>query len=301
MYDVIIIGGGVAGMTAALNVARAGMTALILEGNSYGGQIAFASRVENIPSIESISGTEFADRLLSQAISHGCDTEFENVTGIINRGNVKEIITEDSRYECKAVIIATGMKHRHLSLPKEDELCANGVSYCAVCDGAFYKGKTVAVIGGGETAVCDSIYLSDICKKVYLIHRRDVFRAQEQNVGEMRAKKNVECILSAEIASLNGDESLTGITVKTNDGTLADIEADGLFVAIGKIPNTEVFKGIISLDGDGFIETDEDCLTNIPGLFAAGDCRRKTLRQLTTAAADGAIAAYSACRYISSL
>ena len=229
-------------MTAALNVARAGMTALILEGNSYGGQIAFASRVENIPSIESISGTEFADRLLSQAISHGCDTEFENVTGIINRGNVKEIITEDSRYECKAVIIATGMKHRHLSLPKEDELCANGVSYCAVCDGAFYKGKTVAVIGGGDTAVCDAIYLSDICKKVYVLQNLDYLTGERKLIEILETKNNVEFKTGVEVKALLGDGELSGAVIKRADGDEEEIALDGLFVAIGLEPKNAVFS-----------------------------------------------------------
>lgn len=299
MHDIVIIGAGCAGMTAALYAARAGRGVLLLESENFGGQITFSPRVENFPSISQISGSEFADNLFEQVSALGVETELERVTGIRDGGTVKTVVTEDGEHDCKAVIIATGVKHRMLGLPGEEELTGSGVSYCAVCDGAFYKGGCTAVVGGGNTALQDALFLSQYCKKVYLIHRRSSFRGEERLVNAVKRKGNVELALDSVVESLEGGGTLTGITVKNVvTGETKALAVDGLFVAIGQNPDNTAFKKLVNLDTDGFIIASEDCQTSAKGIFAAGDCRTKEVRQLTTAAADGAVAALAACRYI---
>lgn len=292
----IIAGGGCSGLTAALYAARAGLSVLIIEGETVGGQIASAPVVENFPGLKSISGAQFANNLFEQVTEYGVDFELERVVKIED-GSVKRVYTEDEVFEGKTVIIASGAKHRHLGIDGEDRLCGSGVSYCAVCDGAFFKGKTVAVAGGGNSAAAAAEFLSGLCNKVYIVHRRDTFRFSDRYLQRLQKLDNIEFITNAEIDSLIGESSLEGIRLK--NGQI--IDSDALFVCIGQEPDNEAYNSLVELDEDGYIISGENCITNVPGIFAAGDCRRKTVRQLVTAAADGACAAISAMEYIKSM
>ena len=302
MYDIIIVGGGPAGLTAALYALRAGKTALIIEKNAFGGQITWSPKVENFPTIESISGTELADRLMEQTMNQGAEMELDEVTAIELDGDVKRVKTEfGGEFEAKTVIIATGARPRMLGVERETELVGSGVCFCAVCDGAFYKGRPVAVNGGGNSALQDAMLLSDTCSRVYLVHRRDSFRGEAKLVEALREKENVEFVLNSSITALHGETELTGITVTDKMGNERKIAVDGLFVAIGHAPDNGIFAGLIDLDAGGYADSGEDCMTKTPGVFVAGDCRKKSVRQLTTAAADGSAAALAACSYIDSL
>ena len=302
MYDVIIVGGGPAGLTAALYALRAGKSALVIEKATFGGQITWSPKVENFPTIESISGSELGDRLMQQVENQGGETEFAEVVSVELDGNVKRVTTDyDDVFEGKALIIATGAKPRMLGVEREEELVGSGVCYCAVCDGAFYKGKAVAVNGGGNSALQDAVLLSESCSKVYLIHRRDSFRGEAKLVEVLEKKPNVEFVLNSSITALKGEGELSGITVTDNDGNSRELEVEGLFVAIGHGPDNGVFADLIALDEGGYADSAEDCKTKTPGVFVAGDCRKKTVRQLTTACADGSAAALAACSYIDSL
>lgn len=291
MYDIIIIGAGPAGMTAALYATRANKKILILEASNYGGQIINASHITNYPGEKDISGYDFASKLYNQIINHGVEIRLEKV---LNINKNKEIETDKSIYKAKAIIIATGLKHRKLNLPLEEELIGKGISYCATCDGAFFKDKNVAVVGGGNTALEDSLYLSDICNKVYLIHRRDSFRGDPITIEKVLNKSNIEIIYNSNITKLNGISNLESIVLNNNK----TIDINGLFVAIGQEPNTEYLNNIIEIDANGYIKSNELCHTNIDGIFVAGDIRDKSLRQLVTATSDGAIAATEAIKYI---
>ncbi len=303
MTDVVIIGAGTAGLSAAIYTVRAGKSALVLEAASYGGQIVNTPDIENYPGIAHISGFDFATGLYNQAKDLGADIRFERVTGIIIEGNVKKVITAQNEYECKAVILATGAKNRPLGLPNEQELVGKGVSYCATCDGMFYRNKVVAVNGGGNTALEDAQFLSNYCEKVYVIHRRDKFRADQKEVERLKAKDNVEFVLDSTITKLNEDASgLVSLEVTNkNTGDTRTIEVSGLFVAIGQAPDNTAFENVASLDEKGYIKAGEDLKTGTEGIFTAGDCRTKTVRQLTTAASDGAVAALAACGYIDAM
>ena len=302
MYDIIIVGGGPAGLTAALYALRAGKTALIIEKNAFGGQITWSPKVENFPTIESISGTELADRLMEQTMNQGAEMELDEVTAIELDGDVKRVKTEfGGEFEAKTVIIATGARPRMLGIEREAELVGSGVCFCAVCDGAFYKGCPVAVNGGGNSALQDAMLLSDTCSRVYLVHRRDSFRGEAKLVEALREKENVEFVLNSSITALHGETELTGITVTDKMGNERKIAVDGLFVAIGHAPDNGIFAELIDLDAGGYADSGEDCMTKTSGVFVAGDCRRKSVRQLTTAAADGSAAALAACSYIDSL
>ena len=301
-YDIIIIGGGCAGLTAAVYARRAGKSALVLEAETFGGQIAFSPNVENFPGFQSVSGVEFSDRLMTQALDLGAEIELERVTGIEEKGGHKLVTTEYGEYEGKAVIIAAGLKHRMLGIPGEEDLIGKGISFCATCDGAFYQDKVVGVFGGGNTALTDALFLADLCKDVLIIHRRNQFRGDEALVARLKERSNVTFLLEHVVSGLRYADELTGITVKnTVSGEEKEIPVDGLFVAIGRIPNNEFLKGRCKTDDYGYILASEDCKTNISGIFTAGDCRTKEVRQLTTAAADGSIAALAACNYIDSL
>ncbi len=301
MYDIIVIGAGPAGLTAALYALRADKTVLVLEKATFGGQITFSPQIENYPGFAKMSGNEFADKLVDQVISQGADIEMETVTGIRDNGDTKTVITEDGEHEAKAVIIATGVKHRQTGLPNENELVGEGVSYCAVCDGAFFKGQTVAVLGGGNSALQEAVLLSDGCEKVYVIQNLDYFTGEARLVEKLKEKDNVEFIMGTVISSLNGNGSLESLTLrKESDGSESELNVNGLFVAIGLIPNNKIFEEIAGLDEWGYIDSDESCLTKTEGVFVAGDCRKKQIRQITTAAADGSVAALAACRYIDS-
>ncbi len=298
LYDIIIVGGGPAGLTAATYACRAGKSVLVLEKNGFGGQITWSPKVENFPGFVSVSGTELGDKLLEQAMEQGAEAELEEVTGIRDGGEVKTVLTESgAEYEARAVILALGARPRPLGLPREEELTGSGVCYCAVCDGAFYQGKAVAVAGGGNSALQDALLLSNTCSKVWLIHRRDSFRGEARLVEALRARDNVEFVLSAQITALCGEEELTGLELCQN-GQTRHLEVEGLFVAVGHRPDNGAFASLLELDAGGYAASGEDCLTRTPGVFVAGDCRSKKVRQLTTAAADGAVAALAACDYL---
>ena len=297
MYDIIVVGGGPAGLVAALYAKRANKSVLVIEIATFGGQITYSPKVENIPGFLSLTGNEFAEKLTEQVLEQGADVECCEVLSIKN-GDVKTVVTDDGEFTAKSVIIATGAKHRMLGLPREEQFVGEGIS-CAVCDGAFYQGKTVAVIGGGNSALQEALLLSDLAKKVYVIQNLDFFTGEEKLVEQLTAKDNVETILGTTVEGLLGENELTGITVKnTADGALTDISLDGMFVAIGLIPQNEAFAEIVKLNDYGYVDADESCKTNADGIFVAGDCRSKRIRQVATAAADGAIAALAACDYV---
>ena len=303
MTDIIIIGAGTAGLTAGIYAARAGKTALILEATAYGGQIINTPDIENYPGIAHISGFDFAQNLYDQAVALGVKVVFEGAAKIADGGSVKTVTTTGGRlYECRAVILATGAKNRHLGLAREEELTGKGVSYCATCDGMFFRGKDVAVNGGGNTALGDALYLAGICRKVYVIHRRDTFRGAQTDAEKLAKLDNVEFVLNSTVTALHGESRLESIDVTSKtDGSVREIPVSALFVAIGQAPDNGAFADLIQLDNRGYIQAGENCRTNREGIFTAGDCRTKALRQLTTAAADGAMAATAACEYIDRL
>ena len=299
MHDIIIVGAGTAGLSAAIYGLRAGKSVLVLEQASYGGQIINTPEIENYPAIQKISGFEFATNLYNQAKNLGAEFAFEKVEGIEDKGQFKEVKTKDKSYEGKAVILATGAKNRSLGVEKEEELVGKGISYCATCDGMFYRGKVVAVNGGGNTAVEDATFLSDYVEKVYVIHRRDEFRADKAEVDRLTAKPNVELVLNSTVKTLESDASgLTGLVVVNKNGEERSLKVDGLFVAIGQAPDNQAFSDLVELDGKGYISAGESTLTKTPGIFTAGDCRTKAIRQLATAASDGAVAGLAAVSYI---
>ena len=302
MYDIIVVGGGPAGLTAALYALRAGKSVLVIEKSTFGGQITWSPKVENYPAIPSVSGTELGDRLMAQAEAQGAEFELDEVISAELDGDVKRVKTDfGGEFEAKALIIAVGAKPRMLGLEREEELVGNGVCFCAVCDGAFYRNRPVAVSGGGNSALQDAVLLSDTCSKVYLIHRRATFRGEAKLVETLRSKDNVEFVLESSVTALHGENELSGITVTNKDGASRDISVDGLFVAVGHAPDNGVFAQLMELDEAGYAASDESCLTKTRGVFVAGDCRRKAVRQLTTAAADGSAAALAACSYIDNM
>ena len=299
MHDIIIIGGGPAGLTAATYACRAGKSVLVIEKNAFGGQIAWSPKVENFPGFVSVSGVELGDRLLEQAMAQGSDVELEEAREIRREGEGFLVLCESGAYfEGRALILATGAKPRMLGVAREEELVGSGVCYCAVCDGAFYAGKPVAVCGGGNSALQDALLLSESCSKVYLIHRRGSFRGEQRLADALTERGNVELVMSAAVRELLGAEELSGLVLE-QDGVRREIAVEGLFVAIGHQPDNGPFAPLLKLDPAGYADSGEDCLTVTPGLFVAGDCRRKSVRQLTTAAADGAVAALAAVQYLS--
>ncbi len=301
MYDIIIIGAGPAGMTASIYARRALKKVLVLEAVSYGGQIINTLDIENYPVESHISGFDFSTKLYNQAVELGAEFIFEKCIKVDKNDSSFEVFTTSSKYQCKSLIIATGADNRKLGLDKEVEFIGKGLSYCATCDGAFYKKRDVAVVGGGNTALEDALYLSNICNKVYLIHRRDEFRGDISVVEKIKGKNNIEIIYNSNVSKLIGDERLNSIEISYLDGSKKDISVSGLFVAIGKIPENENFKDIIKVDDNGYIIAGEDCHTNIDGIFVAGDNRTKMLRQLVTATSDGAIAATEAIHYLENM
>ena len=304
MYDIIIVGAGPAGLTAALYARRAEKTVLLIEKSTFGGQITHSPRVENYPTQMALSGSELAEKLFEQVISHGADIELDEVKSIEKGDTGYNVTTEYTCFQAKSVIIATGSRHRPLGLPDEEELVGEGVSYCAVCDGAFYKDKTVAIIGGGNTALQEAVLLSDGCKRVYVIQNLDFLTGEESLSSIIAKRDNVEVILSTVVTELVNDGGLKAIKIKnTATGEESELSLDGVFVAIGQIPENEPFKNVVALDERGYVSAGEDCIpkTELSGIFVAGDCRTKAVRQVTTAAADGSVAALAACRYVDSL
>lgn len=293
MFDFIIIGGGTAGLSAAVYACRANKSTLVLERESFGGQIVDSPLVENYPGIKNITGAQFASDLFEQAENAGASFKCETVLSAVRYGDVIRVKTEADEYTARAVIIAAGCEHRRLGVEREEELIGAGVSYCALCDGAFYKNGTVAVVGGGNAAFTDALYLADIAGLVYVIHRRDEYRAEPALVERAERLNTIRLVKKAVVKELVGDGELTGLTLEV-DGKRESLKVDGLFVAIGQQPENEAFG--TALDENGYIVTDELCRTNVKGVYAAGDCRAKTVRQLTTAAADGAIAVQTAIR-----
>ena len=300
MADVIIIGAGPAGLSAAIYVQRAGRSALVLEAYTYGGQIVNTPEVENYPGIAKISGFDLATALYEQATALGAELVFDRAVKLEEQDGMKKITTESgAEYIAKAVILATGAKNRHLGIDREEELTGRGISYCATCDGAFFKGKPVAVNGGGNTALEDALFLSNYCSKVYIIHRREGFRGEPGQLESLRQKENVEFVLNATVTGLIGDPKLSAVEVTDkNTGDKRELAVNGLFIAIGQEPDNQAFSDLVELDKAGYITAGEDCRTKTPGIFTAGDCRTKTVRQLTTAAGDGAVAALAACSYL---
>lgn len=298
MYDIIIVGAGPAGLTAAIYARRASKKVLVLEAKSYGGQIINTLDIENYPVAPHISGFDFATKLYEQAKELGAEIRFEKAIDIKDNGVSKRIETVNNAYETKAVILATGSENKKLGIENEDELVGKGISYCATCDGAFYKNKDVAIQGGGNTALEDALYLSDIAKMVYLIHRRNEFRADASIIDKVKKKNNVKLIYNSVVTKLNANERLKSIEITDNDGKVSTIEVSGLFIAIGSIPETQNFKNVINLDDSGYIIAKEDCKTSVPGIYVAGDSRTKEVRQLVTATSDGAIAVTAAIEYV---
>jgi thioredoxin reductase (NADPH) len=299
MFDIIIIGAGPAGMTAAIYALRAGKKVLIIEKENFGGQITASPRVENYPGFKSISGNEFADNLLDQITSLGVVTEVNVVTAVKKTAGTFTVETESGNFEGRAVIIATGVSHRRLQVNGEEEHLGKGISFCAVCDGGFYRNKDVAVVGGGSTALQDSLFLSDICSKVYLIHRRDQFRGETELSDEVRRNPKIELCLNSTVDEIKGLSVVESVVIRNKiDNSTREISVKGVFEAVGQIPENRQFADVIELDEAGYIKSDEKCLTSCEGIFAAGDCRTKERRQLTTATADGTIAALAALDYI---
>ena len=302
MYDIIVIGGGVAGLMAALYARRASKSVLVIEKETFGGQITFSPKVENIPGFTQISGNEYAERLVEQVLEQGADMESMTVTEIIDNGNTKTVVTDETEFSSRAVIVATGARHRVLGLEGEAELIGNGISFCAVCDGAFYSGQTVAVVGGGNSALQEAILLSDLVSKLYIIQDLEYLTGEAKLAEQIRAKENVEIICGARVNKYISDESgIKGIEISLSDGSYRNIDADGVFLAVGLIPQNEPFENVLSIDKRGYADSGEDCNTKTKGIFVAGDCRAKRIRQVTTAAADGAVAALAACEYVDSI
>lgn len=328
MYDIIIVGGGPAGMTAALYALRNGKSALVIEKAGFGGQITHSPKVENIPGFTQLSGNEFADRMLEQILNQGADIEIETVTSVETGGiapldgggdgnsipSIRVTTEEGNLYEGRAVIIATGVKHRMLGLPGEDDLVGEGISFCAVCDGDFYSGKKVCVAGGGNSALQEAILLSEKCSEVVMLQDMDFFTGEAKLQEVLFSRPNVKSYTGVKIKRLlteiSGEEpTLTGVEIEhigkdekpEASGSTEEITCDGLFVAIGLIPENDAFKNLAKLNEYGYFASDERCLTETPGIFVAGDCRSKGVRQVTTAASDGAVAALAACSYINGL
>ena len=299
LYDILIIGGGPAGLTAATYARRAGKSVLVIEKNAFGGQITWSPKVENFPGFVSISGAELGDRFLEQAMEQGAEVELDEAVAVsVDADGVKTVRCESgAEFQGRALIAAVGARPRMLGLPSEDKLIGSGVCYCAVCDGAFFAGQDVAVCGGGNAALQDALLLSEKCRHVTLIHRRESFRGEQKLVEALEKRENVSFIRSARVAELLGETALTGLVIE-QEGARRELPVTGLFIAVGHRPDNGIFADLMALDEAGYADAGEDCLTKSAGVFAAGDCRAKAVRKLTTAAADGAVAALAACRWL---
>ena len=304
MYDIVIIGAGPAGLTAAIYARRAEKSVIVLEKSTFGGQITHSPRVENYPGFIQMSGTEFADKLTEQALAQGAEIELDTAKAITGEPGNYTVIGDYSEYNAKSVIIAGGSAHRKLGLPKEDSFVGEGISYCAVCDGAFYKGKNVAIIGGGNSALQEAVMLSDMCTSVTVIQNLSFLTGEEKLIKDVESRSNVKVIYSGIVKEILGEDTFKGIVIEnTETAETTQLELDGVFVAIGQKPENEPFADVIALNEYGYIKADESCIpeNSQKGIFAAGDCRTKSVRQVATAIADGAVAAISACRFVDSI
>ena len=302
MYDIAIIGAGPAGMTAALYALRADKKVLLIEKENFGGQITYSPKVENYPTQMQISGSELAQMMLDQVMEHGAVIELAEVTKIVNHSDSKTIVTDMGEFEAKAVIIATGSKHRHLGLPREEELIGNGISFCAVCDGAFFSGAPVAVIGGGNTALQEALMLSEYCTHVTIIQNLSFMTGEARLLAALEKKENVSFVYDTTVTEFLGENKLEGLRIRNSKtGESSTLSLEGVFIAIGQQPDNQRFAELTALNEIGYIIADERCVTDTEGIFVAGDCRTKSVRQVTTAAADGSIAALAACRYLENL
>lgn len=295
MYDIIVVGAGPAGLTSALYASRAGKNVLVIEANSYGGKIVNAAKIENYPAIELISGFDFATNLYNQVKKFGVHFKFETVLRVESD---KTVVTTKDKYKAKAVILATGSFNKKLNIDNEDKFIGSGVSYCATCDGNFYKNKNVAVIGSGETALQDALYLSDIANTVYIINRNDSFKTISNITKIIEEKENINVFYSSKVVRINGDSRVTSITMLDNNSE-KEINLDGIFIAIGEEPKNEIFKNVVDVDEKGYIKSEDGVHTKTPGIYVAGDTRVKELRQLTTAVSDGSLAATIAIKELS--
>ena len=301
MTDIIIIGGGPAGLTAAIYALRAGKSVLVVEKNGFGGQIAYSPKVENIPGTIQISGAEFADHLVEQAMNLGADVELENVVSAEKADGIFRITTEDGNvFEGRSLILAVGVRHRMLGLPGEAQLIGKGISFCAVCDGAFYAGQEVVMVGGGNSALQEALLLSEVCSKVTIVQNLPFFTGEQKLAAALREKDNVTVHFSTLVTGYETrDGSLSGVRVRSEEtGSETTIPADGAFLAVGLVPENDAFAHLAQLDSRGYFASGEDCATFTDGVFVAGDCRSKVIRQVVTASADGAVAAMAACRYL---
>lgn len=298
-YDIVIVGAGPAGMTAALYALRAGKSTLLVESKAYGGQIVQSRMVENYPGAPEISGFELAEKMMTQLRALDVEILWSEITGMRQSDGGWELLTRDAVISARAVILATGVGHRTLGVPGEDRLIGRGVSFCATCDGMFFRGREVAVVGGGNTAVQDAIVLSEICSKVYLIHRRRGFRAEKYLLDKLEKNEKIEMITDTVVEEIKGENSVSGVVLRNvKSDECRELAVAGVFLAVGVLPQNAAFADTVALSEDGYLLADEDCKTSLAGVFAAGDCRQKSVRQLTTATADGTLAALSACDYL---
>lgn len=299
-YDIAIIGAGPAGLSAAIYAQRAGFNTVCFEANVHGGQIINTPEVENYPALGKVSGVEYATNIYDQAVSFGAVIEYKGVSEAHLKDKIKVIKCQDEEFKARAVIIATGAQRRKLGCPGEDKFLGGGVSYCATCDGLFFKNKTVMVVGGGNTALEDAVYLAGICEKVYLVHRRDTFRGAKHEVEKVLANPKIHILYDSAVQEIKGDGKVESVVVKNlKTEEKQEIALSGVFIAVGLIPQNDMFKGEVALTPEGYVRADESCHTNLEGVFVAGDTRSKTLRQLVTATADGAIAGTAAAAYLS--
>lgn len=302
IYDILIVGSGPAGLTAAVYARRAGKSVLVLEKEVFGGQITHSPKVENYPGYLEMSGNEFAEKLMEQAQVQGAEIDLAEVTDVtVDDRGIKHVMTDMGEYLCKALIIASGSRHRELGVPREEEFTGKGISYCAVCDGAFYAGKHVAVIGGGNSALQEAVMLAERCSQVTVVQNLAFLTGEEKLSEKLFAMDNVDFIYSSVVEALEGDDELERVILHdTETGQSVPLEVDGVFVAIGQLPANGPFAKVAKLAVNGYFESGEDCMTVTPGVFVAGDCRQKNVRQITTATGDAAVAAVSACRWLDS-
>lgn len=299
MYDLVVVGAGTAGLTAALYALRAGKSVAVLEGNSFGGQIAYSPRVENFPTIKEIAGSEFADKLFDQVVFQGADVDMGEVLEVNKLpDDTFEAVTEYGKTHARAVVLATGVKHRHLNTQAEARLLGKGVFYCALCDGAFYKDHEMAVLGDGNTALQYALYLTGLSPKVHLITLTDKLMGDGGLQQRIFANDKIVWHKSVNLTDMKGETALEGVVLTHNDGSEEVLPVDALFVAIGQVPDNKRFSNLADLDSEGYFASGEDCMTKTEGVFVAGDCRAKAIRQLTTAAGDGAVAGTNAVNWL---